>query len=116
MAAYISDSKNILQKNMKKNFITKKYQGVKFSREAVRAQNSTASHPLLPKTGGSPRIVLSNQNYDYGITVYVSLVSICFLWSLFCILNLLLMEYVEDEFTDALIDAICGEDLSSPSI
>lgn len=34
----------------------------------------------------------------------------------FCILNLLLMEYVEDEFTDALIDAICGEDLSSPSI
>lgn len=37
MAAYISDSKNILQKNMKKNFITKKYQGVKFSREAVRA-------------------------------------------------------------------------------
>ena len=28
MAAYISDSKNILQKNMKKNFITKKYQGL----------------------------------------------------------------------------------------
>jgi hypothetical protein len=82
-------------------------------REKVNVWNSTPSHPLLPKTGGSPRIVLSNQNYDYGITVYVSLVSICFLWSLFCILNLLLMEYVEDEFTDALIDAICGEDSSS---
>jgi hypothetical protein len=45
--------------------------------------------------------------------MYVSMVSICFLWSLFCVLNLLLMEYVEDEFTDALIDAICGEDSSS---
>ena len=56
MAAYISDSKNILQKNMKKFFITKKYQGVKFSREAVCAQNSTASHPLLSRIGGSPRI------------------------------------------------------------
>lgn len=57
----------------------------------MRVRSSTPSHPLLPKTGGSPRIVLSNQ-------------------------NLLLMEYVEDEFTDALIDAICGEDKSSPSI
>lgn len=26
------------------------------------------------------------------------------------------MEYVEDEFTDALIDAICGEDSSSQPI
>lgn len=116
MTAYIRDSKNILQKKYEKNFITKKILGFKFSREVVRVWNSTTSHPLLSKIGGSPRIVLSNQNYDYGITVYVSLVSICFLWSLFCILNLLLMEYVEDEFTDALIDAICGEDLSSPSI
>lgn len=79
----------------------------------MRVWNSTASHPLLSKIGGNPRIVLSNQNYDYGITVYVSMVSICFLWSLFCILNLLRMEYIEDEFTDALIDAICDEDLSS---
>lgn len=82
-------------------------------REKVSVWNSIPSHPLLSKIGGSPRIVLSNQNYDYGITMYVSMVGICFLWSLFCILNLLLMEYVEDEFTDALIDAICGEDLSS---
>jgi hypothetical protein len=82
-------------------------------REKVSVWNSIPSHPLLPKTGGSPRIVLSNQNYDYGITMYVSMVGICFLWSLFCILNLFLMEYVEDEFTDALIDAICGEDSSS---
>lgn len=27
----------------------------------------------------------------------------------------LIMEYIEDEFTDALIDAICGEDSSSQS-
>ena len=73
-------------------------------------------HQVIPsyqKLGEVPVLFYQNQNYDYGITMYVSLVSICFLWSLFCILNLLLMEYVEDEFTDALIDAICGEDLSS---
>lgn len=73
-------------------------------------------HQVIPsyqKLGEVPVLFYQNQNYDYGITVYVSLVSICFLWSLFCILNLLLMEYVEDEFTDALIDAICGEDSSS---
>ena len=64
---------------------------MKIMREKVSVWNSIPSHPLLPKTRGSPRIVLSNQ-------------------------NLLLMEYVEDEFTDALIDAICGEDKSSPSI
>ena len=61
---------------------------MKIMREKVSVWNSIPSHPLLSKIGGSPRIVLSNQ-------------------------NLLLMEYVEDEFTDALIDAICGEDLSS---
>lgn len=69
--------------------------------------------PSYQKLGEVPVFVLSNQNYDYGITMYVSMVGICFLWSLFCILNLFLMEYVEDEFTDALIDAICGEDSSS---
>lgn len=81
----------------------------------MRVRSSTASHPLPPRIGGSPRIVSSNQNYDYGITMYVSLVGIRFIWSLFCILNLFPMEYVEDEFTEALIDAICGEDLSSQS-
>lgn len=35
---------------------------------------------------------------------------------LFYQIKITIMEYVEDEFTDALIDAICGEDKSSPSI
>jgi hypothetical protein len=69
--------------------------------------------PGFHRLGKVPVLFYQNQNYDYGITMYVSMVGICFLWSLFCILNLFLMEYVEDEFTDALIDAICGEDSSS---
>lgn len=55
MAAYISDSKNILQKNMKKFLLLKNIR-FKFSREVVRVWNSTASHPLLSRIGGSPRI------------------------------------------------------------
>lgn len=54
MTAYISDSKNILQKNMKKNFITKKILGFKFSREAVRAWICTRITPRYMDTEEIP--------------------------------------------------------------